>query len=94
MTERTTIRDRHIAERTKGFFSLFRSRGFSLLWAGSLMSQAGDHLNLMALTALIFAVSAGTRTSGLEFSKILLLASAPVLFFGPISGVYADRVSP
>ncbi len=93
MTERTTIRDRHIAERTKGFFSLFRSRGFSLLWAGSLMSQAGDHLNLMALTALIFAVSAGTRTSGLEFSKILLLASAPVLFFGPISGVYADRVS-
>ncbi len=93
MTERANIRDGLVNERTKGFFNLFRSRGFSLLWAGSLMSQAGDHLNLMALTALIFAVSAGTRTSGLEFSKVLLLASAPVLFFGPISGVYADRVS-
>ncbi len=93
MTARTNNRDGMAAGRAKGFFGLFRSRGFSLLWAGSLLSQAGDHLNLMALTALIFAVSAGTRTSGLEFSKILLLASAPVLFFGPISGVYADRVS-
>ncbi|MCD4689921.1 MFS transporter, partial [bacterium] len=82
-----------MTERARGLFGLFRSRNFSVLWAGSLMSQMGDHLNLMALTALIFAVSAGTRTSGLEFSKILLLASAPVLLFGPISGVYADRVN-
>lgn len=93
MSERANIRDGHVAERTRGLFNIFRSRGFSLLWAGSLLSQAGDHLNLMALTALIFAVSAGQQTSGLEFSKILLLASAPVLFIGPISGVYADRVS-
>jgi len=93
MTQPKNREDGAVVGRTREFFNLFGSKGFSLLWAGSLMSQAGDHLNLMALTALIFAVSAGTRTSGLEFSKILLLASAPVLFFGPISGVYADRVS-
>ncbi len=93
MTDRKHIADGRVAERTRGLFSLFRSGGFALLWTGSLTSQMGDHLNLMALTALIFAVSQGTRTSGLEFSKILLLASAPVLFFGPIAGVYADRMS-
>jgi KDO2-lipid IV(A) lauroyltransferase len=76
----------------QGLFSLFANRNFSLLWASTLASQVGDHLNLMALTALIFSLSAGA-IKGLEFSKILLLASAPVLIFGPISGVYADRVS-
>jgi len=70
---------------------LFRNRGFTLLWAGTLASQLGDYLNLMALTAVVFSLSAG-ETKGLEFSKILLLASAPVLVFAPISGVYADRL--
>lgn len=74
----------------KGFLALFRNGGFSLLWAGTLMSQLGDQLNLMALTAVIFSMSTGD-TKGFEFSKILLLASAPVLLFAPISGVYADR---
>ena len=60
------------------------------MWGGSLASQLGDYLNLMALTALVFAVSGG-QAKGLEFSKILLLSSVPVLIFGPISGVYADR---
>jgi len=71
---------------------LFRNGSFSLLWSSTLASQLGDHLNLMALTALIFSLSDGA-IKGLEFSKILLLASAPVLVFGPVSGVYADRVS-
>jgi len=74
-----------------GFLDLFRSRGFSLLWVGNLTSQLGDHLNLMALTAVVFSMSTGDA-KGLEFSKILLLASAPVLLFAPISGVYADRL--
>lgn len=77
---------------TKGLLNLFRNGNFSLLWASTFASQLGDHLNLMALTALIFSLSAGA-IKGLEFSKILLLASAPVLIFGPISGVYADRLS-
>ncbi len=77
---------------SKGLLSLFGDRNFSLLWASTVASQLGDHLNLMALTALIFSMSAGA-IKGLEFSKILLLASAPVLIFGPISGVYADRLS-
>ncbi|MFH1502221.1 MAG: MFS transporter [Candidatus Eisenbacteria bacterium] len=71
---------------------LFRNGNFSLLWSSSLSSQLGDHLNLMALTALIFSLSSGA-IKGLEFSKILLLASVPVLIFGPISGVFADRYS-
>jgi lauroyl/myristoyl acyltransferase/predicted MFS family arabinose efflux permease len=74
-----------------GFLSLFRNGGFSLLWVGTLTSQLGDQLNLMALTAVIFSMSTGD-TKGFEFSKILLLASAPVLIFAPISGVYADRL--
>jgi KDO2-lipid IV(A) lauroyltransferase len=73
-----------------GFLALFRNGGFSLLWVGTLTSQLGDQLNLMALTAVIFSMSTGD-TKGFEFSKILLLASAPVLLFAPISGVYADR---
>lgn len=75
-----------------GLLALFRNGNFSLLWSSSLASQLGDHLNLMALTALIFSLSAGA-IKGLEFSKILLLASVPVLVFGPISGVFADRYS-
>jgi len=78
--------------RTRGLLDVFRNGSFSLLWSSTLASQLGDHLNLMALTALIFSLSAGA-IRGLEFSKILLLASAPVLIFGPISGVYADRIS-
>ncbi len=58
---------------------------------GTLTSQLGDQLNLMALTAVIFSMSTGD-TKGFEFSKILLLASAPVLLFAPLSGVYADRL--
>ena len=69
-----------------------RRGNFSLLWASTFTSQLGDHLNLMALAALIFSL-AGDQARGFEFSKILLLASAPVLIFGPISGVYADRLS-
>lgn len=80
------------AEPKKGLLALFKSVNFTLLWSSTLTSQLGDHLNLMALTALIFAVSGGA-IKGLEFSKILLLASVPVLVFGPISGVYADRLS-
>lgn len=75
-----------------GLVDLFRDGNFSLLWSSSLASQLGDHLNLMALTALIFSLSAGA-IKGLEFSKVLLLASVPVLIFGPISGVFADRYS-
>jgi lauroyl/myristoyl acyltransferase/predicted MFS family arabinose efflux permease len=71
---------------------LLRRGNFSLLWSSTFTSQLGDHLNLMALAALIFSLSGGA-TRGFEFSKILLLASAPVLIFGPISGVYADRLS-
>ena len=79
---------RHIG---RGYFQLFGNRSFAFLWSGSLASQLGDHLNLMALTALVYAVSGG-QARGLEFSKILLLASAPVLIVGPISGVYAHRL--
>lgn len=79
-------------EARSGLFALFRNGSFSLLWSSTLASQLGDHLNLMALTALIFSLSQGA-TRGLEFSKILLLASIPVVVFGPISGVFADRYS-
>lgn len=78
--------------RRQGLAALFRNGNFSLLWSSTLASQLGDHINLMALTALIFSLGAGP-TRGLEFSKILLLASVPVLIFGPISGVYADRLN-
>ena len=88
--ERDGILHLEAGEVRKGFLGLFRDRNFSLLWSSSLASQLGDHLNLMALTALIFSMGGG-EIKGLEFSKILLLASAPVLIFGPISGVYADR---
>jgi KDO2-lipid IV(A) lauroyltransferase len=80
-----------VHERARGFRAIFRNRGFALLWVGTLTSQLGDHLNLMALTAVVFSMSVG-QAKGFEFSKILLLASAPVLIFAPVSGVYADRL--
>ncbi len=88
--ERDGILHIEAGEVRKGLLGLFREKDFSLLWSSTLASQLGDHLNLMALTALIFSMGGG-EIKGLEFSKILLLASAPVLIFGPISGVYADR---
>jgi lauroyl/myristoyl acyltransferase len=76
--------------RPRSYLGVLRNRNFALLWSSTLSSQLGDHLNLMALAALIFSLSGG-QIRGIEFSKILLLASVPVLVFGPISGVYADR---
>jgi len=78
------------AGRSTGYLSVFRNGSFTHLWSSTLASQLGSHLNLMALAALIFTISGGA-IRGFEFSKILLLASVPVLVFGPISGVYADR---
>jgi len=76
--------------RPAGYVKLFRNGNFTLLWSSKLSSELGDHLNLMALAALIFSISGG-EIRGFEFSKILLLASVPVLVFGPVAGVYADR---
>lgn len=83
MTERST-------PKPAGYVRLFRNGNFALMWSSKLSSQLGDHLNLMALAALIFSLSGG-EIRGFEFSKILLLASVPVLVFGPVAGVYADR---
>ena len=77
---------------TRGLLSLFRNGNFSLLWASTLASQLGDHLNLMALTALIFSLSSGT-IKGLEFSKILLLASALSLTLGVEGVLGMERIS-
>src|ERR1700752_5481126 len=68
---------------------LRRNRSFRQLWLGQVVSQMGDWFDTLALYTLILQLTGSGRGVGL----LLVARFVPSFFFGPISGVIADRFS-
>lgn len=64
-----------------------RERDFARLWTGQIVSNAGDWVNYVALTALVWELT------GSAWMVALLRAchAIPLLLLGPFSGVFVDR---
>ena len=65
-----------------------RTRDFGCLWAGQVVSQIGDGLSKVALLWFVYEMTG----SALKMTAIGLLQTIPPLVFGPLIGVYLDRL--
>ena len=68
---------------------LLKTRDFGFLWSGQVVSQIGDGLNKVALLWFVYALTG----SALKMTVIGLVQTICPLIFGPIIGVYLDRIS-
>ena len=73
--------------RTRGW-ELVKTRDFGFLFAGQTISQIGDSLNKVALLWFVYELTG----SALKMAVVGLLQTLPPLLFGPLIGVYLDRV--
>jgi MFS family permease len=64
------------------------TRDFGSLWLGQVVSQIGDGLNRVALLWFVYELTG----SALKMTLIGLLQTIPPLVFGPLIGVYLDRL--
>jgi len=80
--------DARSPERDATGWELLKSRNFSLLFAGQIVSQIGDALNKVALLWFVYELTG----SALKMTVIGLLQTIPPLLFGPLIGVYLDRL--
>jgi MFS family permease len=76
------------ADRDSRGWRLVKTRDFGLLWWGQVTSQVGEGLNKVALLWLVYELTG----SALMIAMVGLLQTVPPLVFGPIIGVYLDRL--
>ncbi len=67
--------------------SPLRQRDFALVFSGSLVSDTGDWLLMIALPLYVFAATG----SALGASTVFIAELLPVLVFGPVLGVLVDH---
>src|ERR1043166_9192827 len=67
---------------------LVKTRDFGLLWWGQVTSQVGEGLNKVALLWFVYELT----DSALMLATVGLLQTLPPLIFGPLIGVYLDRL--
>jgi DHA3 family macrolide efflux protein-like MFS transporter len=70
-------------------WQLLKSWNFGFLYSGQVVSQIGDALNKVALLWFVYELTG----SALKMTVIGLLQTIPPLIFGPLIGVYLDRLS-
>lgn len=75
-------------ERESRGWYLIRTRDFGLLWWGQLTSQIGEGLNKVALLWFVYTLTG----SALKMTVVGILQTVPPLLFGPMSGVFLDRL--
>src|SRR5574337_2214138 len=73
--------------RARGW-ELVKTRDFGFLFAGQTISQIGDSLNKVALLWFVYELTG----SALKMTVVGLLQTLPPLLFGPLIGVFLDRV--
>ena len=78
-----------LSEPSEAGWQLLKTRDFGLLFAGQLVSQIGDALNKVALLWFVYELTG----SAVKMMVIGLLQTIPPLLFGPLIGVYLDRLS-
>jgi MFS family permease len=67
--------------------TVLRQRNFALLWTGGLISMLGDWLLFVALPFYIYDLTGSALATGGMF----VAESLPILLFGSLGGVFADR---
>ncbi|MFM9918761.1 MFS transporter [Lacisediminihabitans sp. H27-G8] len=67
--------------------SPLKDRDFALVWSGSLVSDTGDWLLMIALPLYVFAATG----SALGASTVFIAELLPVLLFGPVLGMVVDH---
>ncbi len=67
---------------------LITTRDFGLLWWGQTTSQIGEGLNKVALLWFVYDLT----DSVMKMTMVGLLQTIPPLLFGPMIGVYLDRL--
>ncbi|WP_447978356.1 MFS transporter [Candidatus Nitrospira bockiana] len=67
---------------------LLASRDFGCLWWGQTISQVGDSLHKVALLWFVYSLTG----SAMKTTIVGLLQTVPPLIFGPLIGVYLDRL--
>ena len=67
---------------------LLSSWDFGWLWWGQLVSQVGDGITRLALLWFVYSVTG----SALQTTIVGLLQTLPPVIFGPLIGVYLDRL--
>ncbi len=67
---------------------LIKTKDFGLLWWGQTTSQIGEGLNKVALLWFVYELTG----SAMKMTMVGLLQTIPPLVFGPLIGVYLDRM--
>jgi MFS family permease len=67
---------------------LIKTRDFGLLWWGQVTSQIGEGLNKVALLWFVYELTG----SAMMIATVGLIQTVPPLVFGPLIGVYLDRL--
>jgi MFS family permease len=71
-----------------GRFAVFRNRNFSLLWFGSIISNSGGWMQMVAQGYLVYQLSGSPFLLG----AIGVARAIPFIVLAPFGGVVADRV--
>ncbi len=75
-----------------GMSGLRANRSWHLLWAGSVVSILGDFIfNTTMVLWIGTVVAKGQSWAPAAVSGVLIAASVPAIFLGPIAGVFTDR---
>ena len=80
--------DKGMVGRAGSGWELLRTRNFGLLFSGQVVSQIGDGMNKVALLWFVYELTG----SAFKMAVIGLLQTIPPLVFGPLIGVYLDRM--
>lgn len=89
MSEAAAVsQEAHSTARRGQGWELIKTRNFGFLFAGQTISQIGDSLNKVALLWFVYEMTG----SALKMTVVGLLQTLPPLLFGPLIGVYLDRV--
>jgi len=80
--------DKMLEGRAGSGWELLRTKNFGLLFSGQVISQIGDGMNKVALLWFVYELTG----SAFKMAIIGLLQTIPPLVFGPLIGVYLDRM--
>src|ERR1043166_4259536 len=81
-------KDRAMEGQTESGWGLLKTRNFGLLFSGQAISQIGDSMNKVALLWFVYELTG----FAFKMTVIGLLQTIPPLVFGPLIGVYLDRM--
>ena len=79
--------DDSTADTSRGW-RLINTKDFGLLWWGQTTSQIGEGLNKVALLWFVYELTG----SAMKMTMVGLRQTIPPLLFGPLIGVYLDRM--